>query len=169
MLSAGAAQVAAPAAPRARASAWVAAGPVVVPACAVAAMATEISTATSKVAAAVAPSSAGDIMVVSGTGPEDGGSGAGTGIHTAWARAGSRRQSATFGLAVEVLAEVPAKGASMSETTPWVAQVFERDRKFERFRAALEAIANRAPELDAMAPDEALREVTGIARAALEQ
>jgi hypothetical protein len=50
---------------------------------------------------------------------------------------------------------------------PWVAQVFERDRKFERFQAALETIANREPDLDAKAPEQALREVISIARAAL--
>jgi hypothetical protein len=60
----------------------------------------------------------------------------------------------------------------MSDGTPWVAQVFERDRKFERFQDALEVIASREPELDAMAPDQAfatLREIISAARAALEQ
>jgi hypothetical protein len=47
---------------------------------------------------------------------------------------------------------------------PWVAQ---RDRKFERFQAALETIANREPDLDAKAPEQALREIISIARAAL--
>ena len=60
----------------------------------------------------------------------------------------------------------------MSDSAPWVAQVFERDRKFERFQAALQKIASREPALDGMAPDQAvtvLREVVGAARAALEQ
>lgn len=60
----------------------------------------------------------------------------------------------------------------MSDGAPWVAQVFERDRKFERFQDALEAITSREPELDAMAPDQAfaaLREVITAARVALEQ
>jgi hypothetical protein len=60
----------------------------------------------------------------------------------------------------------------MSDNTPWVAQVFERDRKFERFQAALETIASREPDSNAMLPDQALatlREVTRAARVALEQ
>jgi hypothetical protein len=50
---------------------------------------------------------------------------------------------------------------------PWVAQVVERDSKFERFQAALETIANREPDLDAKAPEQALREIISVARAAL--
>jgi hypothetical protein len=60
----------------------------------------------------------------------------------------------------------------MSDNVPWVAQVFERDRKFERFQRALEAIANLEPHLDGMAPDQALavlRKVATAARVALEQ
>lgn len=60
----------------------------------------------------------------------------------------------------------------MTDAAPWVAQVFERDRKFERFQAALEMIANREPALDALAPDQALvtlRDVTRAARVALEK
>ena len=60
----------------------------------------------------------------------------------------------------------------MTNSTPGVAQVFERDRKFERFQGALETIASRKPDLNAMASDQApaaLREVIGLARGALEQ
>jgi hypothetical protein len=60
----------------------------------------------------------------------------------------------------------------MRDGSPWVAQVFERDCKFERFQDALKAITRREPELDAMAPDQAfatLREVVRAARLALEQ
>jgi hypothetical protein len=58
----------------------------------------------------------------------------------------------------------------MGDAVPWVVQVFERDRKFERFQGALEAIVNR--DLKSIDPDQALaslREVINIARAALEQ
>ena len=60
----------------------------------------------------------------------------------------------------------------MTDAAPWVAQVFERDRKFERFRAALEMIASWEPALAAMAPDQALatlRDITRAARVALEK
>ena len=58
----------------------------------------------------------------------------------------------------------------MNGSSPWVAQVFERDRKFERFRSALEEIASRGSDLNELAPDlafAAFREVIGIARRAL--
>jgi hypothetical protein len=58
----------------------------------------------------------------------------------------------------------------MTDAAPWVAQVFERDRKFERFQGALEAIANR--DLESIDPDQALatlRDVTRAARVALEK
>jgi hypothetical protein len=60
----------------------------------------------------------------------------------------------------------------MTDAAPWVAQVFERDHKFERFQAVLEAIASRERDLAALTPKEALpmlREVTRAARAALEK
>jgi hypothetical protein len=60
----------------------------------------------------------------------------------------------------------------MSDNVPWVARVFERDRKIERFQAALETIANREPDVNAMTPDQALaalQEVIRIARNTLEQ
>jgi hypothetical protein len=60
----------------------------------------------------------------------------------------------------------------MSDNAPWVAQVFERDRKFEQFQEALEAIASLEPHLNAMAPDQALtklREITRAARVTLER
>jgi hypothetical protein len=60
----------------------------------------------------------------------------------------------------------------MNDNPPWVARVFERDRKFERFQRTLEVIANLEPELNGMAPDralEVLRKVTTAARVALEQ
>jgi hypothetical protein len=60
----------------------------------------------------------------------------------------------------------------MSDNVPWVARVFERDRKIERFQAALETIANREPDVNAMTPDQALaalQEVVRIARNTLEQ
>jgi hypothetical protein len=64
------------------------------------------------------------------------------------------------------------KGAAMSDNAPWVAQVFDRDRKLERFQRALEVIANLEPHLDEMAPDRALailRKVATAARVALER
>jgi hypothetical protein len=60
----------------------------------------------------------------------------------------------------------------MSDNAPWVVQVFDRDRKFERFQRALEVIANLEPHLDGMTPDRALavlRKVTTAARVALER
>ncbi len=60
----------------------------------------------------------------------------------------------------------------MSDGAPWVVQVFERERRIARFQAALETIASREPQLDVMAPDQALatlREFVSIARSALEQ
>jgi hypothetical protein len=59
----------------------------------------------------------------------------------------------------------------MADATPWVAQVFERDRKFKRFRAALEMIASREPALAACSWSGArtLRDITRAARVALEE
>ena len=65
-----------------------------------------------------------------------------------------------------------AKGARMGDNPPWMLQVFERDRDFERFQEALQAIASLEPHLNAMAPDRALavlREVTRAARVALKR
>jgi hypothetical protein len=63
------------------------------------------------------------------------------------------------------------KGRRM-DNDPWVAQVFERDRKFELFQEVLQAIASLEPHLNAVTPDQALadfREVTRAARVALER
>jgi hypothetical protein len=61
----------------------------------------------------------------------------------------------------------------MDENVPcWTASVFERDRKLERFRRALEVIADLEPQVDGLARDQALvvlRRVTTAARVALEQ
>ena len=67
---------------------------------AVVAAGTGISTATSRVAA-VGRSSVGVTTGASGMVPEDGGSGAVSGTHTAWARAGSCRRSVMCGSAAE--------------------------------------------------------------------
>jgi hypothetical protein len=61
---------------------------------------TGISTATSRVVA-VGRSSVGVTTGASGMVPEDGGSGAVSGTHTAWARAGSCRRSVMCGSAAE--------------------------------------------------------------------
>ena len=55
---------------------------------------------------------------------------------------------------------------------PWMFQTHIADAKIKKFEAALQTIAGREPDLKAMAPDQALvtlRDVTKIARAALEQ
>ena len=60
----------------------------------------------------------------------------------------------------------------MSDNDPWVAQVFERDRKFGLFHEVLQAIASLEPHLNAVTSDQALavlREVTRAARVALER
>jgi hypothetical protein len=65
-----------------------------------------------------------------------------------------------------------SKVRRMSDTVPWVTQVFETDRKLELFQQALEAVANLEPHLNAMPPDQALavlREVTRAARIALQR
>ncbi len=52
---------------------------------------------------------------------------------------------------------------------PWILQLLQ-DRKTERFRVALEKIASRATDLDAMSPEQAraaLREVIRDASIAL--
>jgi hypothetical protein len=67
---------------------------------AVAAAGTGISTVTSRVVA-VGRSSVGVTTGASGMAPEDGGSGAVSGTHTAWARAGSCRRSGMCGSAAE--------------------------------------------------------------------
>ena len=69
-------------------------------ACTAVAGGTGISTATSRVVA-VARSLVGGTTGASGMAPEDGGSGAVSGTHTAWARAGSCRRSVMCGSAAE--------------------------------------------------------------------
>jgi hypothetical protein len=92
-----AAQVVAVAAAEARECVVVAAAQVCT---AVVAAGTGISTATSRVVA-VGRSSVGVTTGASGMVPEDGGSGAVSGTHTAWARAGSCRRSVMCGSAAE--------------------------------------------------------------------
>jgi hypothetical protein len=92
-----AAQVVAVAAAEARECAAVVAA---AQACTAVAAGTGISTAASRVVA-VGRSSVGGTTGASGMAPEDGGSGAVSGTHTVWARAGSCRQSVMFGSAAE--------------------------------------------------------------------
>ena len=81
---------------------------------------TGISTATSRVVA-VGRSSVGVTTGASGMVPEDGGSGAVSGTHTAWARAGSCRRSVMCGSAAEDrLRPVIARGRNGKTIRGWL-------------------------------------------------